>query len=366
MKTFLVTILSLLTFGNLHSQIEGSDKIYSEFLYEKVFSRFECALEDSCAMSFKEAVFLVENTYFNETLDRIQFEQQIHDLVVTVSSVVQAHNLIYEGNDYKEVEKYAAIFQVMCDTIAINYGDTIINHLPFTYDFDDIWGYKQWSNMFVSKLLNTRKGNCHSMPLLYKILADQIGTEAHLAIAPNHFYIKQYSQKSGWFNTELTSASFPIDAWYMATGYIHLDGIVNKLYMEALSEKQSLVLCLIDLAKGYQQKFGSKDGEFIQKCIDLGLKHFPNYINALLLKTEVLKVQFFEIMESNYAEYPKEVMHIPEAKSLFDEMELLAKKIHKMGYRRMPREMYLDWLASLREEREKYTNKKISNFKSRN
>jgi hypothetical protein len=37
-----------------------------------------------------------------------------------------------------------------------------------------------------------------------------------------------------------------------------------------------------------------------------------------------------------------------------------------MGYRKMPEEMYLDWLVSLKEERTKYENKEISNFKSQN
>gem|GEM_PF-4659315 len=43
---------------------------------------------------------------------------------------------------------------------------------------------------------------------------------AYLAMAPNHTYIKLRSDKNGWYNTELTSASFPIDSWLMVSGYI--------------------------------------------------------------------------------------------------------------------------------------------------
>ena len=77
----------------------------------------------------------------------------------------------------------------------------------------------------------TRKGNCHSLPFLYKILAEELGAKANLALAPNHIYIKHWNEKDGWYNTELTSGIFPIDSWLMASGYIHLDAVANKLYM---------------------------------------------------------------------------------------------------------------------------------------
>ena len=31
---------------------------------------------------------------------------------------------------------------------------------------------ENWENQFVSKVLNTHKGQCHSLPMLYKILAN--------------------------------------------------------------------------------------------------------------------------------------------------------------------------------------------------
>ncbi len=49
---------------------------------------------------------------------------------------------------------------------------------------------KLWSNMFVSTLIATGKGNCHSMPLLYKLIMDELGEKCWLALAPNHMYIK--------------------------------------------------------------------------------------------------------------------------------------------------------------------------------
>ena len=42
--------------------------------------------------------------------------------------------------------------------------------------------------------------NCHSLPYLYKIIMDELGYEWHLALAPNHMYIKTNNKKVGWYN----------------------------------------------------------------------------------------------------------------------------------------------------------------------
>jgi len=45
-----------------------------------------------------------------------------------------------------------------------------------------------------------------------KCCANGLTTIFLLSLAPNHIYIKNYSEKIGWYNTELTSATFPTDA----------------------------------------------------------------------------------------------------------------------------------------------------------
>ena len=35
----------------------------------------------------------------------------------------------------------------------------------------------------------------------------------------------------------------------MASGYIHTDAIRNGVYMKALNDKESIALCLVDLAQ---------------------------------------------------------------------------------------------------------------------
>ncbi len=334
--------------------------------YEKAYQKIERMLKIR-KYDFKEAVFTVENTFLDNTIDREQFDKQILFLSELSKQLTNSRELVYNFEDKEKVKKYASLFSVISDTISIQIDSNRIAKIPpYSYDFSDIWGHNDWSSMFVTKLLDTKQGNCHSMPYLYKILANEIGAEAHIAVAPNHFYIKHKNKASGWYNTELTSGIFPVDAWLMASGYIHLDAIVNKLYMEALSDKQSMALCMVDLAKGYQKKFGVlADNNFIIKCTNTALAYYPNYINALLLKVETKKKLFENIMVEHNTKKPASIFHIPKAKALFTEMSILYSKIHTLGYRKMPEEMYLKWLISLKEERSKYENKKITNFNTK-
>jgi hypothetical protein len=102
---------------------------------------------------------------------------------------------------------------------------------------------------------------------------------------------------------------------------------------------------MIDLAQGFKRKLNAGD-EFVLNCCETVLKYYPNFVNALLLKAEIM-------LKSNVVETD------------LNEIEEIYKKIHNLGYRKMPEKMYLEWLVSLKEEKIKYQNKKIENLNIR-
>ncbi len=327
--------------------------------YSKALNELSQIIQGDCKnKSFKKAVWTVENTY-NENLKISEFNIAIDLLKDLVAFNQTTKNLQYEGKDRELIEKYAAIYTTITDTTTIKYNNETFINMPFRYDFEDVFGEKKWQNMFVTKLLEVRKGNCHSLPYIYKILCDELDVACHLALAPNHIYIKHQSKKVGWYNTELTSASFPIDAWLMASGYITLESIQNGIYMDALDDKKCVALCILDLAKGFDKKYSDNDGTFIIKCCDLTLQHFPDCINALLFKAETKKRQFERLMKQKGISNPSVLRQQKDGKLLWEEMAGLYGKIHKLGYRTMPEKMYVDWLVSLKAEREKYSNKQV-------
>ncbi|HFG0566979.1 TPA: hypothetical protein ACGFUW_002770, partial [Flavobacterium psychrophilum] len=230
--------------------------------------------------SFKKAVFSIENAYLDDKLDILKINSKLKTLKSLSYSILQSKALEYSERDKEVVNKRASIFAIMCDTIPINFNGKILKYEPFGYDFTDVFGHKTQESLFVSKLLETRKGNCHSLPYLYKILAEEIGIEANLALAPNHVYIKHRSIKDGWYNTELTSGIFPIDAWIMASGFVHIDAISNGVYMKALNNRESIAVVMIDLAQCYQDKFPKNDGMFVLKCCETAIKEYPLFATA--------------------------------------------------------------------------------------
>ena len=316
--------------------------------FEQSFALLNAMLVNENTYSFKKAVFSAENAYLDNKLDTLSLNRQIKTLTNLSNSLIKGRFLAYLERDKETVNKWASVFQVMHDTIPLNIHDTIFKYIPFGYDFKDVFGHKTRENLFVSKLLDTRKGNCHSLPYLYKILCEELGTTAQLALAPNHVYIKHRSIKDGMYNTELTSGIFPIDAWIMASGYVHIDAISNGVYMKALNNRESIALVLIDLADNYNVKFPKNDGTFVLKCAETAIREYPKFATALILKAETHKKQIQKITDK------------VEHDLKFKELEKEYANIHQIGYRNMPEDMYLNWLVTLKTERNKYENKALN------
>lgn len=342
-KNFLLITLLLLSKSFVIAQ--NNDK-----LFEESYTLLNDMVNNEKNYSFKKAVFSVENAYLDGNLDTNFVYKQIKLLHGLSTAIVKSKNLDYNERDKEIVSKRASIFSILCDTINVNINDKIYKYEPFGYDFNDVFGHKNTENLFVSKLIKTHKGNCHSMPYLYKILCEEIGIDANLALAPNHVYIKHRSVKDGWYNTELTSRIFPIDAWIMASGFVHIDAITNGVYMKALNNKESIALVLVDLANNYNAKFRNNDGTFILKCCEDAIKIYPNFATALILKAETRYKQIEKIEDKTKHDL------------LFRDLQKEYAYIHEIGYRNMPEDMYLNWLVSLKEERSKYENKKMNTF----
>lgn len=355
------TFILIIILSSLSQSISAQNEKY----YEQSFNILNEMLLDSSKYDFKKAVFTVENAYSEGMLDTISLNKKINFLKKLSNRLVESRTLKYQGKDKEVVSKYAALFSVLNNSIPIQDAEgNLYSYVPYSYDFDDPFGHKDWDNMFVSKLLNTGKGNCHSLPYLYKILAEELGISAHLALAPNHIYIKHKNETDGWYNTELTSGIFPIDAWLMASGYIHTDAIRNGVFMKALNDKESIALCLVDLAQAYQRE-EFYDVDFVIKCAEKALEYYPNYVNAMILKTEAKGKKMEDFLLRKNTDF-KDVHNYPETRELLAEVQNELTQIYELGYRQMPEEMYMDWLVSLKEEREKYSNQNINTFNATN
>lgn len=321
-------------------------------IYIASFNSLSAMLEGKTAPSFKKAVFITENAFTGDQMEFEKFDAHIRDLALIASLWMTANPLKnYPYKDSIDFHRNLAIFKLMKDTLQfMDKGGKIYKLMPYTYDFTDFFGRKDWGYMFVSKLLATKKGNCHSLPYLYKIIADELNATCWLSLAPNHMYIKNRCKKIGCYNTELTSGEFPIDAWITASGYIPVKAIQTGLYMDTLSNTQSIALCVLDLAKEYEFQTHNYYDDFILKCCDIVLQYHPANAQAILLKAETMK---------HICEKQARAKDTSTA-TTFTNMQALYSQLFDLGYREMPDEMYLNWLNSINAEKNKYNNKGIN------
>lgn len=319
-------LITMITFGQ------------SKESYDYAFNEIHKMLKGEIPLDFKKAVFLTENAFYSNNLDYNEFCQQIDDIKNQLNQFMRDKNVVN-----RPMGKQFAIFNYMMEPSKYN------GYTKLVYDFEDLTGQKDWTKMFVTKLLNTKTGNCHSLPYLYKILTEETKAEAYLALGPNHLYIKHKDDKGQWVNVELTNGTFPRDGWIISSLSITTEAIKAGTYMESLSLKESVALCLYDLALGYQFQFGHDD--FSIYCCDTLLNYFPNCIYAYMVKSEILAKKRKSLMNSNSIQRNSEISEIER------DISRIYEQIDIMGYKDMPKEQYEQWVKDAENERLKQQQK---------
>lgn len=305
-------------------------------------------------LDLKKAVFIVENAYFENKLDYKQFENSIKNAV----DVCQLKMVEYKLSEIDDFIKNVTIFNYISDTTSVKLSgqEKTLTHYPIKYDFNDYSGTNNWSNMFVSKLMATNSGQCHSMPLYYLILAQELGAKSFMSYSPNHSFVRFKSQKGNWYNAELTCGAIISDVAILESGYVKTEAIKSGIYMDTLSVRETVACMINTLANGYARKYGHDS--FVKKCADTVLKHYPNQLNALMLESnwQTQTIMYIAKQKGN----PKRDVLIqdPRAKIEFEKMHKVYSQIDALGYEFMPEEHYLKWLKSLEAAKQKPENQK--------
>lgn len=307
----------------------------------------------------KRAVFLVENAYMDNQMSYNLYDRKIKQIADFCLSKMQEEQRDVTSNK----EKNEMLFRLLSDTLTVKdpMSGQDITHYPVRYDFDDYMGYEDWKNMFVTKLLGTNYGQCHSMPLLYLIVASEIEAKAYLSTSPSHSFIK-YKNGNQWRNVELTNGHITSDDWLMASGYIKSEGIKSRLYLDTISMQQTIALCLEDLAKGYALKYGGYD-DFALQCINMSLKYYPNSWAAMAEKSDYYTLLFQYVAGQTGYNNLEEVLKIPQARNIFRQMKSMYDALDNAGYAQIPPEAYEDWLRSIDKEKRKREYEQYKRYK---
>lgn len=337
-------IQMLSTYGfPMQSGDEGTSAFYSA--YDEINSM----LNSKDSLNLGRAVFLVENAWYNNKYDYNDYQKAIKASIDFCNRKIQDEKL--DKND--NLVKNMMLFRYISDTLQIK-GNGSKNqiHYPIKYNYDDYDSQTSYDSHFVTTLMQTGVGQCHSMPLYYLVLAEEIGAEAYWAFSPRHSFVKIQDRRGNWHNLELTCKAILSDAHYMNNSYIKAEAIRNRIYLEPLNKTNTIAQMLVELARGYYKKYGMDD--FFLKCVNTALEYSSNNVDALNLKANYETRLTLTLANLLNAPKPDDMKaKSPEAYKHYEAMQALYKQVDDLGYEELPDRVYADWLKHIDREKAK-------------
>ena len=306
--------------------------------YRQAYLEMADMLDGKIPLSIKRAVFLAEWAYLDGELDYDAYCLGIDTAVAFLQRFIASNGL----EQYK-TGKNLALTEYFFRPYSGN------GHKPFTYDFDDTGGQADFTKQFVTKVMRTHSGQCRSLPMYYKVLAETLGAEAYIAYAPAHVFIryrnedKMYPEE--WVNVELTTHQITPEFFYREHFEISDKAIANKIYLAPLTDRETVAAQLADLAFGYWNKFKCYD-EFTRCCTEKSLEFYPQHPKACIILGKSLDAALVKHLKGNgYKEddYAQQI----EAQSA-----ALYEKLQALGWEAMSEELY-DKLEKGNEEGKK-------------
>ncbi len=236
-------------------------------LYNQAYLEMADMLDGKTPLSIKRAVFLAEWAYHDGNLDYDWFCAMIDSVVTWLNGFIKANGL-----DKYKTGKNIALNDFFFNPWSGN------GYTAFEYNFKDLDDPNDWTAQFVSKVMRTYQGQCRSLPMYYKILAEAIGAEAYIAYAPQHTWIR-YEDKDDlfpedWVNVELTTHQYTPEFWIIEYNEITEKQIESGMYLTPTTDIQTVAGQLSDLAHGYWKKYEVYD-DFTWLCTDKSLKYHP-------------------------------------------------------------------------------------------
>jgi hypothetical protein len=328
--------------NNPHQEIPAEAKPF----YDAYSALNKMSMQD---YSLNDAVYTVENAYYNNSYSKTSFDNSLKARTELCKQILKREHLPANNN---LAINYAIQKLYQQDNKYYNSKTGKTTTIPrLKYDFNDFMGDTSYAQMFVTKLFATNKGQCHSLPLLYLLLAEQLGGKAYLSLAPEHSYIRFADTAGRLYNFETTSGVLVSDKFEMQSGFINVTAIKNKSYMDTLSKKQLLAYCLADLEMEYVSKFGYDD--FVERIINRILQLYPNSIQGNIMLGNLLTAKAMTAIKQAGYPKPEDLYKYPKLYSLHQAMLKQYDVTDALGYQEMPKDAYEQWLKEVQAQRDK-------------
>ncbi|MCC6290011.1 MAG: hypothetical protein IT249_19195 [Chitinophagaceae bacterium] len=320
---------------------------YSSGIYQQQLSQFLQMNPDDFSIS--KVIYLSESAWYDNPPSWQQFQADIQKYANVVKQILQREGLSVKNN---AAINYAIQKLYKQDNI---YYDSItkkqLTIAKLEYDFNDPMGDDDWRNMFVIKLLQKGKGQCHSLPLNYLSVAEQLGGKAYLALAPSHSYIQYFDEKDRQYNFETTNGHFITEAWLMQSTGVSAAALKQGTYLDSLSSRKLYAQCLGDMLYGYVTKVGYD--EVAEQMINKILETDSSNITALSMQAWYLNKLLNEKARMAGSPHPEQLINYPALYAIYKDLMTVYAKLDHIGVQSMPLDVYRQWLKSMDEDNQK-------------
>lgn len=361
--------ITLVTLALLFSFAQGANQVANDSSKTAFYSAFDALknmLEGKDSLNYEKAIFITENAYYDNKFSFEYFSKTIDSHIKIIDLLAEDAKQQFPDK-YKTMRKFEqkmfnlnatnwAIYKYITDTIIINDLSSTRYKLPFNYSNDDPYGSSKWENTQVLNLLNNNieKGNCYALTSLFKIFSDRLKSEARLVTTPHHIYIQNCNTRGDFKNIELATKTFPGDGSIQTLTYTTKTTIMDGMAQQPLTDKQTIALNLIYLAKGFEHKFNDNTNDFLLQCADLVIKHDSLSMNALLLKAEITENRLFEKLKENKISTVAQARTNSKTKILLTSYEKQLSNLYNHGYREIPKDIQHIILSAMQGNKDGY------------
>ena len=163
-----------------------------------------------------------------------------------------------------------------------------------------------------------------------------VGTATPIPTAPQHIYIQHRDPKGDYYNVELATAGFPRDGTLQTLTHSTSEAIRSGIALRQYDDRQSIGLCMVQLAKSYEHRYHSKDADFLMQCAETVLQYDSLNLNALLLKQQVLDERLMAYCHKTNATHIATLRKDKAINATLTALEQHSDKLYRYGYRQMP------------------------------
>lgn len=304
-----------------------AQQMTAEEYYVSAFNEMSGMLSEKDPLSIKRAVFLAEWAFYEGKLDyQCDFCDEINRIAIFLDKFYKANKL----NTYN-TGKQMALNEFFFKPYSGN------GYKPYTYDFEkNSDNDENWETQFVSILLKTHKGQCRSLPWLYKILAKEIDADVSIAHAPRHCYIMYRDEDNltpeNWINLEVATRQMTPSFWIKKDFEICDSAVMAGTYMTPLTDKQTVACQMSELALGYVNKFKRYD-DFTYQCATRSLEFYPMNPNAWIIRGKSLEKILQDHQATNGSIYDEHAGYIA---ALIDDSMRGLIQTHMTGLEKRP------------------------------